>query len=230
MANVNYDSLEWINSPTQFNNVIIPDNSFINTPFGRIYTEEFVDIIKKIKTSVISHFKDKKIEIFDKIYLTRTSLKDNGSRDFGEKFLENVFYKKGYKIISPEKYSIYEQVLFVMSCKSLAVTEGSISHNAIFCKDGTELILLLKADYVNGYQPAINSMANINVTYIDAHWTPHNEMPWAGPFYMNITPYFAKWAKIRPSISSYINECLYICSTHIAAIKKIIKKLFYVTK
>ncbi len=231
LANINSESLIWINSPTQFDNIIIPDNSFISTSSGRIYTKEFTNIIDKIKNSVSAHFKNKIIETFDKIYFTRTLLKDNGIRDFGEKQLENIFYKKGYKIIAPEKHNVYEQILFLMSCKSFAVTEGSISHNAIFCQDGTELIILLKADYVNGYQPAINCIANVNVTYIDAHWTPYNEMPWAGPFYMNITPYLARWAKLPPSISSYTHEYIYIYSNYIISIKKRFKKfLYYVTR
>ena len=83
-----------------------------------------------------------------------------------------------------------------MNCKYFAATEGSISHNVIFCQPNTEAIILLKAKYRNGYQPSMNEAANINATYIDVHHTPNYREPWHGPFFMCLTPELKRFFNI----------------------------------
>lgn len=227
LLGLDFNEFIWINKPCKFDRIIIPDNSLISTSEGRIYTKEFKNLIALIKKNVINYYvgKEKKTT-FDKIYLTRTSLKDNGVRDFGESSIEKIFKDKGYEIISPEKYGIYAQIYMIMNCRVLAVTEGSISHNAIFCKENTELILLLKANYINGYQPTINHLAELNVTYIDIHRTPYNHTPWAGPFFMFKTPYILKWAGITPSIIDYSNEYIFQLNIIFHQIKSYLLKIY----
>ena len=127
--------------------------------------------------------------IYDKVYLTRTRVGVN-DREYGEKSIECIFRKKGFMIISPEKYSLEEQFNILTHCKELATTEGSISHSAIFCNPGTKLYLIRKSNYVNGYQTIINEIADLDVTYIDAHCSLSEVQYGAmyGPFYMCITP------------------------------------------
>ena len=75
-----------------------------------------------------------------------------------------------------------------MHCKSFAATEGSISHNAVFCEPGSDVVIVRKCNDVNKYQMAVNEIADVNVTYIDAHHSTKvpKDAPWVGPFYLYI--------------------------------------------
>lgn len=194
LAGFDINSAVFINKPTRFKKIIVPDNSLICSQTDDVdkeeyfYTKEFVQTYKLIKNNIDSYL-DNTYSSFKKVYLTRTGFK-NGLRDMGESSLEHVFKKEGYTIKSPEKLSFVDQVSLMQNCDTIATTEGSISHNAIFCKPQTKLILLRKSYYINGYQAVINEIADLDVTYIDAH----NSIPFyqytkvGGPFYMCITP------------------------------------------
>lgn len=186
LAGADVDSFELVTDITKYKKIYIPDNSFVADKGQRYYSQIYVQTIKTIKTSVkIQHLYS--CELPSKIYFSRTHLRN--SRDFGEKSIEQVFRKKGYTVVYPEEHSVDEQIALLMNCKSFAASEGSISHNAVFCSPGTEVIILRKCFDVNKYQMALNEVADINVTYIDAHKsikTPENA-PWAGPFYMCVT-------------------------------------------
>lgn len=89
----------------------------------------------------------------------------------------------------------------LQGCKSFATTEGSCSHNALFMKPGSELIVVRKIDSCNGYQHPINSMKELNVTYIDAsltHFPSDRKKPWAGPFFIYLNKRLAAFAGVRP--------------------------------
>ena len=66
--------------------------------------------------------------------------------------MENVFRKKGFKVFSPEELTVKQQIALLMNCDEFASTEGSCAHNSIFCKPGTKVLILRKADYANSYQ------------------------------------------------------------------------------
>ncbi len=198
MADVNFDQFEKITGPTQFKRLYVPDDALIHDtithePLGeRFYTNEFWQTVLRIKQKIRLPK-----QTFDKVYFSRTGLTSNYLRETGEWDIERVFRRKGYEIIRPEVLPLDEQLAILASCSHFATTEGSIAHNAIFCKPATQVEIVQKAVYVNHYQLAINEMADLNVTYIDGHHTtpPYGEgHVWYGPFYMCITPYLLKWA------------------------------------
>lgn len=185
LVGVDLSKFELITDLSRFARIIVPDNSFIADNGQRYFTRPYVDTIAKIKANVISQ-NTVYPECPEKIYFTRTQLKSN--RDIGEESIEKVFTKRGYTVVAPEQHSVDEQIQMLMHCKSFAATEGSISHNAVFCEPGTDIVIIRKCNDVNKYQMAVNEVANVNVTYIDAHHStkvPKNA-PWVGPFYLYI--------------------------------------------
>ena len=110
-------------------------------------------------------------------------------RDLGEKVLDKVFKRLGYQIIAPEKFTVNEQIWLLMNCKEVATTEGSIAHTAVFCNQGTNIVLIKKCNWVSMHQLVMNEVAKLNVTYIDAHHSCFCDKtePWHGPFFMCIT-------------------------------------------
>lgn len=151
--------------------------SFFLHGFYRYYTQEYRELIDRIISKVTA---DKQ----EKVYLTRTRLHDY--RDYGEKKIEKAFKEKGYKIVSPERLTLKEQISIYKGANILATTEGSISHNAVFMRQGAQLVVLRKCDCFNTYQEAINDVHSLNVTYIDAHLScfVDAKAPWFGPFFL----------------------------------------------
>lgn len=175
--NIDLRLLKRVDRVTEYSRVIIPDNSFILDGGERFFTDAFKSTIAAICAKGV------KMDVYpEKIYLSRKESANN--RDYGEGHLEEAFQQHGFEIIVPENYSFLEQVALLNHCDCLAATEGSIAHNAVFCKPGAELILLRKSDYVNTYQSAINAMNSLNVSYVDAHHTINVRDPWVGPFFL----------------------------------------------
>lgn len=199
LAGVDLSKFELVVDISRFAKIIIPDNSFIADSGQRYFTQPYVDTIAKIKANAISQSK-----IYpEKIYFTRTQLKSN--RDIGEESIEKVFKKKGYTIIAPEQHSVDEQIQMLMHCKLFAATEGSISHNAVFCEPGTDVAIVRKCNDVNKYQMAVNEVADVNVTYIDAHHSTKapKSAPWVGPFFLYLNSNVRKWANLILLSSPY---------------------------
>lgn len=180
------DSLKRVETVTEYKNVIIPDNSFILSDGQRFYTDSFRTTVSRIidNAPTLTAYPEK-------IYLSRK--KSSSFRDYGEAELAETFAQHGFEIVVPEEHSFLEQVAIFSHCKCLAATEGSIAHNAVFCRPETELVILRKSDYINTYQSALDAMNSLNVSYIDAHHTVNVSDPWVGPFFIWRTKYLNEY-------------------------------------
>lgn len=227
-----FDNSEWmhVKVPTMFDEVIVPENSFVAYPDEkRLFDERFVEIIKCIRNKAIEEIGGR-MSVVDSIYFTRTKLKNN--KDTNEKEIERLFKHLGYAIIPPEKLSVKEQIFLWSNAKNVAATEGSIAHSSMFMRKDSNLLVLKKADYVNGYQQAANSVSKINVTYIEAHHSIHasKAMPWAGPFYLCVTPELERWSNARASHLPFALRPSYwiYCLRSMALLKCIMTKLYLI--
>jgi len=188
------EKLKPVRDITRYQKVYIPDDSFIFENNERFYTKEFQEIICRIPTFNTS-------KIYDKVYFTRSKFDSN---DFGEKEIENFFKKIGYKIIVPEILSFKEQVSILQNCHTFAATEGSISHNNIFCKDNSNSIIIRKSDSISNYQLSINQLKKINVTYIDTHLSLFNSVrQWEGPFFLYVNENLQRFANSKSFLNSF---------------------------
>ena len=213
---------------TQYETLYVADACFYTKgEEERFYTKEYTKLIHSI-TDRITPIKE------DKIYLTRTALKHG--RDIGEKDIENVFKRLGYKIISPEKLSLYTQLAYIKGCKILATTEGSISHNAVFMSRGTNVVIIRKCSFVNEYQIALNEINDLNVTYIDAHLSvfARQDVLTAGPFFLYVNDNMIRFSAIEGlqntfslnRFRQYVNTCILL--PHLE--QRVIQPLFYYKK
>lgn len=190
---IDISQLKQITSPTQYDSIYIPDNSLIRKGEDIFYTKEFLET----RNDILANLSKCKTSTYDKIYFSRSRLK-NGKQDFGEKRVEDVFRYLGFKIIYPEKKSFAEQVALLQGCSHFAATEGSTSHNSLFCKRGTKVTILRKASYINEYQFLINSMCSLNVIYVDSHlsiFVDENRV-WNGPFFLYVNNNLLRYADI----------------------------------
>ena len=197
LLGVEVEKLILVEKVSRYKKIYIPDDCFIFDNYKRFYTNEYCDLLNRIPVYQSN-------KIFTKIYFSRKSF---DTVDFGEEDIEGFFSKNGFKVIYPEKLSLVEQLKLLQHCETFAATEGSISHNAIFCRENTNLVVIRKTDCVNEYQMCVNSLRNLNVTYIDAHLSVFNHMevysnePWGGPFFMYVNENLQRYAKSK----SYLN-------------------------
>lgn len=177
-----------VDRPTRFAKLYLPDESFwFDKGVGRFYTKEYADLLNRISLREVKL-------TGEKIYLTRSAWKGRVA-DYGESRIANYFRDRGYRIVSPENLSLEESIDILGGCSTLAATEGSIAHNAVFLRPGSNLVLLRKADWFNDYQLAIDSAKKLLVTYVDANRTilMDGTAPWNGPFFLYVTKYLVSF-------------------------------------
>ncbi len=210
LLGVPLSSIENITTLTQFDKVYIPDNSIIRKKNDvRVYTKEYEDTVHELVSKI------PKTRPTGKLYFTRSAFSKTPfweRREYGEKVIEKCFLEKGFRIVAPEKLPVLETLTLLKNCEAFASTEGSISHNALFCKEGTPVYIVRKVNYVNTWQLIINQVAKVHVTYIDAHQSIIS-FGCMGPFYMCVTKELEKFAGhaifhiphyVRPSFWWYL--------------------------
>lgn len=216
LLHIDVSDLLFITEPTQFEHVCVPDDSLFIQNNTRFYTKEYTEIVQRLIDAVpVQKLKNK----YQKIYFSRTKFHEKRT-EFGELAIEKAFKSMGYVIVYPEKHSAIEQINLCRQAKSIVVTEGSVAHNSLFCSNSTEVIIIRKAFYTNDYQYVINSIRNLNVTYIDAHLSVFtNDQPNMGPFFIYINDNMVRFFKdhygadIKNNFSpkkflQYTNKCL----------------------
>lgn len=222
LAGYDLSKARHINQLIQFDEVCIPDNSFVSSDYGRLYCNEYKKAIERIKYNVPIG-----TTWGEKIYFSRTKfsggkLIDGMKKEVGEKSIEQVFKKLGYRIVFPEDYSVVEQIQMVSQCKSFAATEGSVSHLSLFCAPKTKILIINKANYLNFHQVMINEYADLDVTYIEAHHSTkaNQDYPWWGPFYLCVNKYVERYVGymiphlpywLLPSYWEYTRNVPYRC-------------------
>ena len=156
---VDVDNLQPITQPTQFDKIILPDESFY-LESSRKFTVEYRETIDRIRDFALKNRTPTSVK---KIYYF------HGVRQLGEERLAEYFRSKGYEIVRPEKLSLDEQLNLLINAESFASTLGSCSHNSIFLRDNTEAIFIPRAANVfTGYQPPLNQVHPLNINYVDS--------------------------------------------------------------
>ena len=128
----------------------MPDRSFwcenglkLGTAAIRLFTSEYVETVNIVrKFAEDNYFRDSSRKIYVSHTLINSSL-------IGEEKVEQYFASKGYEIIHPETLSLDEQLACWINCSSFASSVGSCSHNVIFLRDNTEVILLPRSFGIN---------------------------------------------------------------------------------
>ena len=85
----------------------------------------------------------------------------------GEERLVEYFKSKGYAAVRPETLPLEEQLNILANCTNFASTVGSCSHNSIFLKDNSEVILIPRS-FMGKFQSVLNEVNNTNATYVDS--------------------------------------------------------------
>lgn len=124
------ERFELITVPTQFDKIIIPDQSiFIKNSYREELAIVFDSIISKVKPAK-----------FKKVYLSRSKYKRTVS--FRESYFEDFYKKRGFEIIYPETLPFLEQVSIMNGADEVVCDLGTHIMLSFFCRDGIKLTAL----------------------------------------------------------------------------------------
>ena len=169
---VDISRLQAVDQPTQFANVILPDESFFADGDERFFTPEYVDTINRARNFALKN----RTPSAEKVYFFY------GRNQVGEERLAQYFGAKGYAIVQPERLTLEAQLNILINAKSFASTLGSCSHNSIFLRDGTDVILIPRSPFKFSwyYQQIFDGIRNANVHYVDSSLSIFNQI--IGPY------------------------------------------------
>lgn len=122
---IDLDRLAVITKPMKFQNIILPDESFFGENDRTVYTKEYLDCIEQVR-----HFAQKN---FAPMNQKKFFYNYGYDMQVDEQRLVQYIQSKGYEIIQPENLPLDEQLNILANCEQFASTEGSCSHNTIFC-------------------------------------------------------------------------------------------------
>lgn len=187
MIGIDINQLIFINKPTKFDNIIVPEASFVP---GKHIHKDFLLAFDKITSNIeINHN-------IDKVYLSRTNLSSYGKTEWGENKIEEQFKQNGYKIVYPEKLSFLEQIKILKSAKEIVCVSGTLPHTLVFAQEKTKVIVINKSIKRENYrQVGIDEIKKFDITYIDAHISLLN-VGAGGPF----------WLKFNDNLKNYFQD------------------------
>ena len=221
LAGVDVSRIKQIHRTTKYNEIILPDNSLFKENGMLWHSNEYREIIEKIKDNVRSTTCYKSTPALD-LYFTRTALKDASKREIGEKSIEKLFKKSGFQVFSPETLPLEEQISLLMKCNKFAATEGSCSHASVFCDSSAEVIILRKVNNVNWYSAMINDFVGYRTVFVDVnHSVKTNKIaPVVGPFYLYVTKDLSRFLGINHFYCPLIFRPSYLVYLYSGPIKK----------
>ena len=181
LLGISKENLLEIKEYTQFRNVIIPEQSFVlNGYYHNLYLRTIDRIMLNVKPAR-----------YKKVFFSKKYNYYKGNRTIGDDISEELFKKNGYKIFYPEKLDVYKMLSILKGCETFAAQSASNAHNALFCSNNVNLIILNRSPHVHIIQNMINEMRHLNTTYIDAYYPILPVDMSIGPFSF----YFSKYVK-----------------------------------
>ncbi|MBQ9143537.1 MAG: glycosyltransferase family 61 protein [Paludibacteraceae bacterium] len=204
-------NVELVTEPVKVKKLIVPTPSIVTDDKEQNYWRP--EFLKTINLMIENAYKSAKRQLnYDKIYLSRCGIGDI----MGESNVEQFYHKHGFKIIRPEHLTVAEQIVLLNNAKEVVATEGSLSHNTIFCKTKTKVFLLRRSLHLNKYSLFINEMCDLDVQYIDCSLALFTQKSiwWDRPFYIYVSEAIAHSLKTKApifplrSFKQYMKICL----------------------
>ena len=162
LLGLDINRIHFINKPTKFDDVIVPEPSYITNKY---YSQEFLEIFDRVAESVqIDNTKK-----YEGCYLTRSNWYKSKNTEIGEDVLIQLFKENGYKIVSPEKLTLDEQIRYIRQSKIVAGITGTITHNMLFAQNNQKLVIFNKTYNFNSMQKDINIIRKLDITYVDSY-------------------------------------------------------------
>lgn len=183
-----FDKIRLINTPTTFREVVVPELSFY---LNRYYTQQFLDLYQTVVKNAQA---DPAWQPYEKIFFTRTQLRQTNDCDCGAEVFDDFFTRNGYSVLAPEQLTLDQMIFYIQNADVVATMSGSVSHNILFGKQGQKMLILERCVNNNEWQVSANRMMELDVTYIDA-CLPIYPVATGGPFLLAYNEHVRQFAE-----------------------------------
>ena len=205
------DKIEIINIPVQYKKVYIPERAYKYQQSYSVHYKKIFDTA--IRKAMENH---KESPCYEKVFLSRSRFKKAQIAEAGLDMLDNYFERNGYRIVHPETISLTELIYLLQNARECAAESGTTPHNILFGKDGQDLTIVERQTIVNPVQTDIDLIRNLNVTYIDGHYTVYPVSQGYGPYILAYNNQFRKFTNDKKYVepdqhyvgTSYIRKCV----------------------
>ena len=186
-----YDRIEVISKPTKFREVLVPQLGY---KWRAYYSDQYRSIFSRIAGNVDTPDGWRPA---DKIFLSRSKLKNINKKEYGYDMLDSYFARNGYQIVHPQDISLSELIRLLKHCSECASISGTLPHNMLFAADRSNLTIVERNVLNNEIQVDVNHIKQLNVTYIDANLAIYPINLGYGPFMMAYNHQFAAFTESR---------------------------------
>ena len=195
LAGLTEDRYEIVTEPTQFHEVIIPEQAIYS--LSSVAHPDWLLFFKMIKDNIQKSLPPSTI---DKVYLTRSHLPFDKVFEVNERYFENLYSQQGYVIVAPEKLPLAQQINLIMNASSIATTMGTLSHMMLFASKSAECTIFLRTPYeIVRPQIIIDLLKGYRYAYIEITKeilpSPHSR---GVPLFLP-TDYFSQYLSARNS-------------------------------
>lgn len=189
------DKVEIINKPTQYAEVVIPEEGLV---YNEYYTDEFKKMYEYINQKGLSQYNGPK---YDKVFFSKRKCEISIISNFNEKFVDKFFEKNGYRIFYPERLSLIETIGIMQNAKYFCALSSSLAHNQLFGHENQTMISVEKQAFYNPYQIFVANITGCECVFIDACRSIFT-VGAAGPFIFDYTDYLDRYVKDNNMIPS----------------------------
>lgn len=181
---------EIIKEPTQFSEVIVPDQAMIT--HDKI-SEKFFWPFNKIKNNLMEKYPEKTPE---KIYFSRSKFpRISGKPDsINEEYFEDFYRRRGFEIFYPEQLPLEQQIRLVSGAKEYVSTYGTLAHfGPLFLDSGAKQIMLSRAPSIDRWvsmQFSLLKLKKLDWYYIRGTKNPYLTYHDGGVFFYYPTKQF----------------------------------------
>lgn len=125
--------------------------------------------------------------------MSRGMLPKHKDVEFGFEALDDFFEKNGYTIVYPERVPLTQMIQYIRGADTVATVSGTLPQNMLFGAQGQKLIIVERCAIIDDWQPPVNRIKELQVTYIDANM-PIYTVPMTGPFIMGYNDIVRRYA------------------------------------
>lgn len=203
-----WDRLEFINRPTTYREVIVPEMAF---QCMKYYSPKYIGLFDTCAANVTLQPEWK---ASDKIFFTRSQFAGKSGYEFGMEALDHFFQKNGYTVLAPENLTLSQMIYYIRSASQVASISGTLPHNMLFGNNGQKLVVIERLVINVDFQVSVNQMRELNAVHIDANF-PLYTIDTHGPYMLGynhlLESYIADHAlqPLDPEFASqtYLDKC-----------------------
>lgn len=160
-----------LDAPVSADEFMVPDIS-LESPYA--IAREFLLPFRAVREAALAqdYATNVATEHHEKIFLTRTALKDSARNEINADRLDSLFAANGYSLISPEKLSLAALIRIMDRATEIAAVSGSLAHNILFGKSSAQYYILERTATNNMFQMLVEYISGFKVCHIDAFRIP----------------------------------------------------------